>query len=137
MSTTRAAPGAGTHALAIAATFNCSRKIVQIALSPCALPVPSDMRGKTFSFQVFLDGPALLDGPKEQVAEVLTTTALTSPIPFVVGQWIPVSFPITDSSAATATTLEYSLFMIPSGPPPDNVCMQWQGTIYLDAFSLN
>jgi hypothetical protein len=55
----------------------------------------------------------------------------------VVGQWIPVSFPITDSSAATATTLEYSLFMIPSGPPPDNVCMQWQGTIYLDAFSLN
>jgi len=44
--------------------------------------------------------------------------------------------PLTDATNATAGGFSFQLFMIPTGPAPANVCMQWQGTVYFDAFSV-
>jgi hypothetical protein len=40
------------------------------------------------------------------------------------------------SPRGNAGSVSFQLVMIPTGPPPANVCMQWQGTDYFDAFSV-
>jgi len=139
ISTTRAAPSAGTHALAIPATFNCTRRGFQVGISPCAFGISSNLLNKTFSFQVYFEGPAIVpDGPKEVTAGAGTTSgSLTSnAVTPVANQWLTVSLSLTDPSASSVNMLNANFFMVPTGPAPGFVCLQWQGTIYLDAFAV-
>jgi len=87
-------------------------------------------------FQVFLDGPPLFDGSKSAAASILSANGQTMDIPLSVRAWIPVTMPLTDATNATAGAFSFQLFMIPTGPPPASVCMQWQGTVYFEAFSV-
>jgi hypothetical protein len=103
---------------------------------PCSLGTPASVQGKTLSFQVFLDGPPLFDGTKAAAASVLSANGQTMNVPLSVGAWIPVTMPLTDATNATAGGFSFQLVMIPTGPPPANACMQWQGTVYFDAFSV-
>jgi hypothetical protein len=124
----------GARSLVVPATFNCTRVSVQLLIYPCGLGTPTDLRGKTLQFQVYLDGPALLDGPKQASVTILAANAQSADIPVVAGQWTPVSLPITDPSSAVADGFSFTLYMVPTGPPPGMICLQWSGSIFLDDF---
>jgi hypothetical protein len=127
----------GTQSLAIAATFNCTRTAFEVLVYPCTLGTPVNMSGLTLTFQVYVEGPALpAYGAQEASAVILDSSSSYVDLTPQVGAWVPVSVPLTDPSDASADGFGFSFYMVPSGPPPGNVCMQWQGTIYLDAFKV-
>jgi hypothetical protein len=126
----------GTHALAIPVTFNCTRRSFEVALYPCMLGTPVSLVGKTLTFQVYMDGPAFLSGPVQPAASVIGGSGTSVAITPAIATWINVSLPFTDPADASADGFDFSFYMLPSGPPPGNVCMTWTGTIYLDAFAV-
>ena len=137
VSTVRSSP-AGGHSLAAITTFGagCSRRNIQIGVRPCDF-VTSDLRGKTLTFQVYIEGPPLFDGSHDFTAGVLTnTTTLSQAITPTLNQWITVSFPLTDAAASTVQEIYFNVFMIPTSGPAA-VCMDWNATIYLDSFAIN
>jgi len=131
--TTRAVDG--THSLAVQATFDCNRRSVIVGIYPCGVGTSANLKGRTLKFQVYLEGPAL-QGDHQASAILLSGSAATADIPVVVGQWTPASLILTSPSDASTQGFEYSLYMLPHGPPPGNVCLTWPGSIYLDAFSI-
>jgi hypothetical protein len=135
VSTVRAVDG--THSLAIPASFSCTQTAFEVLLYPCTSSRMANLQGRTLKFQVYIDGPALpAYGGQEQSVTILAGSTQSVDIPLSVGAWIPVSVPLTDPSDTAVDGFGYTLYMVPNGPPPGNVCLTWSGTIYLDAFSV-
>jgi hypothetical protein len=135
VSTARAVDG--THSLAVAATFNCARTSFEVVMNPCGQGTPLNLKGKTLTFSLFIDGPAFLAGPVEPSVTILSSDGETVSITPALGAWIPVSVPMTATGDASSNGFGFELFMSTVGPGPGFVCGQWAGTIYLDGFKVN
>jgi hypothetical protein len=133
VSTTRASDG--THSLAIATTFNCSRTAFQVVKYPCGLGTPVNFAGKTLTFKVYFDGPAFLQGPVEPAVTIYSNPARTVAITPAVNTWISVSIPL-GASDSSDDGISFSTFMQTTGPAPSYLCGSWTGTVYLDGFSV-
>ena len=131
VSNTRAAEG--SRALGIPVRFgdnNCERRNVRVQLRHCGLGGgSSDLAGKTLSFQVYLDGPALPPGEIElRVGGYDGSFTATPP---VIGAWFTARhrFGVSDTQV---TGISFNLSMLLREPPPASTCRTWHGTIYLD-----
>jgi len=133
VSTARASHG--THSLAIATTFNCSRTAFQVVMYPCGLGTPVNFAGKTLTFKVFFEGPAFLDGPVEPASVIYSQPARTVAITPAVNTWISVSIPL-GAGDSSDDGISFETYMQTTGPAPGFVCGTWAGTVYLDGFTV-
>ena len=136
VSTTRSSPSGG-HALAITTQFGraCSKHNIEVGVRPCDLDT-SNLQGKTFSFNLYIDSPTpLWDGAKEFYAQArLSNGNLMQAITPTLNTWLTVTMPL-GATATSVEILEFSVFMNPSNPAAD--CEDWDGTFYLDSFAIN
>ena len=126
---------AGTHSLAIATTFNCSRTAFTVVQYPCSLGTPVSFAGKTLTFKVYFEGPAFLTGPVEPYVTILTQPSRTIPITPAVNTWITVSIPF-GAGDTSIDGFSFSTYMQTTGPGPAFICGTWAGTVYLDGFTV-
>ena len=108
-------------------------------MNPCG-QLTSDLRGKTFSFQLYVESSTpFWGGDNDFTAGVLTTNqSFSQNISPVLNQWISVSFPLgMDASLSSAQLLYFEIYMLPTTPiTGGGLCQNWDGTIYLDSFAL-
>jgi hypothetical protein len=128
--TVRAAEG--SRALVVPVRYGgagCEKNEVRVQLSHCPAGGGSDLSGKTLSFQVFLDGPALPSGMI--ILDAGAFNAGVTAAPPAVGRWITIQHRFA-AADVQVTGFYFRLFM----DPVDDfgVCREWRGTIYLDDF---
>jgi len=145
VTTTRPAPGAGTSSVQIASDFTCTRRAYELALylcGPAGTSTGVDLRGKTFSFKYYFDGAAIPPDSGIQDNQVAagaytSSSTLSSAVQTIVAnQWTTVSLPL-DSSASSVYLLKASFYLLPHGPSPPGLCLEWKGNVFLDAFTIN
>lgn len=132
----------GGRSLAVATQFGraCNKRNVTVGVLPCNFNT-SDLRGKTFSFKLYIASPTpLWDGDKEFVAQVGTPNGqIMRAITPTLNTWLTVTVPLgTGADAGSVGLLEFSVYMNPTGPAAEaSICKDWDGTFYLDSFAVN